>query len=241
VGRNLEGAWAMTYVACLPFKVKEFRDEFAKTCKLENVLEIDNTENNLGIMISHNLGVKKMYETGADWLIIMSAAIRFGESGGLDLVEYLNKTNYRIVEATGVYGWHLIAFHRSVIDVVGEWDVNFTPYGYDDLDYSIRIQKAFANSNPGDNGSHLWTKESFDVSDTIMGHSIKIGGVVSTPSHEKAIRDYYEAKWGLPPGRGSVDDVYDYPFDNPDNELSYFPRNENDPYHISVFENDARN
>ena len=230
----------MTYVACLPFKVKEFRDEFAKTCKLDNLLEIDNTENNIGIMASHNLGVQKMYESGADWLIVMSAAIRFGKSGGLDVVELLNKTNYKIVESTGVYGWHLIAFHRSVIDVVGEWDTNFTPYGYDDLDYSIRIQKAFSNSHPGNDRSHLWTKESFDVSDTIMGHSIKIGGVVSTPVHEKAIRDYFEAKWGMPPGQGSIDDCYDSPFNNSNNSLSYFPRNADEEYHISSFENGSR-
>jgi hypothetical protein len=201
------------------------------------LLEIDNTENNIGIMASHNLGIKKMYDEDADWLIVMSAAIRFGESGGLDLVEYLGKTEYKIVEASGVYGWHLIAFHRTVIDAVGEWDTNFTPYGYDDLDYSMRIQKTFNGSHPGKDRSYLWTREKFDVSDTIMAHSIKIGGLRSSPEHEEAIRQYYKAKWGfLPGGEKSIDDIYDYPFNDPHNDIKYFPKNENEKYHISGFE-----
>jgi hypothetical protein len=227
----------MKYVACLPFKVKEFRDEFMKTCKLDNLLEIDNTENNIGIMASHNLAIKKMYDEDADWLIVMSAAIRFGESGGLDLVEHLGKTEHKIVEASGVYGWHLIAFHRTVIDAVGEWDTNFTPYGYDDLDYSMRIQKTFTGSHPGNDRSYLWAKEKFDVSDTIMAHSIKIGGLTSSPEHEEALRKYYKAKWGFfPGGEKSIDDIYNHPFNNPNNNIKYFPKNENEKYHISRFE-----
>jgi hypothetical protein len=116
----------MKYVVCLPFRVQLFRDKFMAGCKLENILEIDNTENNLGVMASHNLGVKKMYEDDADWLIIASAAIRFGHKGGLDFIEYLENANAHIVEAYGVYGWHLIAFRRDVIDAVGEWDERFS-------------------------------------------------------------------------------------------------------------------
>ena len=59
----------MKYVVCLPFRVQEFRDEFMSNCKLDNILEIDNTVNNIGIMAAHNLGIKKLYEDDADWLI----------------------------------------------------------------------------------------------------------------------------------------------------------------------------
>jgi hypothetical protein len=229
----------MKYVACLPFKVKEFRDEFIKTCKFDNLLEVDNTENNIGIMASYNLGIQKMYAEDADWLIAMSAAIRFGEPGGLDAIEYLKNTEYKIVEGAGLYGWHFIAFHRSIIDAVGEWDTNFTPYGYDDIDFSIRIQKLFKDSHPGDYGSFLWTKQKFDISDTIMAHSIKVGGLTSSPEHEEALRQYFEAKWGLPPDQGSIDDVYDYPFNDSSNSLKYFPKDKSEQYHISNFEKKA--
>ena len=35
----------MKYVVGLPYRVKSFRDSLMATCKLENVFEIDNTEN----------------------------------------------------------------------------------------------------------------------------------------------------------------------------------------------------
>ena len=133
----------MKYVVGLPYRVKSFRDNLMATCKLENVFEIDNTENNIGFAASHNLGIQKMYDDGAEWYIVMSAAVRFGEPGGLDFIEILKNTESVIIEALGVYGWHFIAFHKTLIDKVGFWDTNFTPYGYEDLDYSMRIQRAF--------------------------------------------------------------------------------------------------
>ena len=51
----------MKYVVGLPYRVKSFRDSLMATCKLENVFEIDNTENNIGFSASHNLGIQKMY------------------------------------------------------------------------------------------------------------------------------------------------------------------------------------
>jgi len=211
----------MKYVVCLPFRVQLFRDKFMAGCKLENVLEIDNTVNNLGVMASHNLGVKKMYEDDADWLIIASAAIRFGDKGGLDFIEYLENTNAHVVEAFGVYGWHLIAFKKELIDIVGEWDENFTPYGYDDIDYSIRIQKAVKDL--------VWDKERFNVRDTIMGHSIKMGGV---QSDDNRLHQYFYNKWGIYPGEGTLDQCYDTPFNIPDASIKYYPKYD-DANHVS--------
>jgi hypothetical protein len=212
----------MKYVVVLPYKVQEFRDACIQTCKLENIVEIDNTENNIGIMASHNLGIKKLYEDDADWLIIMSAAIRFGQSGGQDLIEYLSKTDVQVVEGYGLYGWHLMAFRRDIIDAVGGWDENFTPYGYDDLDYSIRIQKAFPHVR--------WEKIKFDVSDTIMGHSIKLGGV---RSNDNILHQYFYNKWGHYPGSGATfEDCYDLPFNLPDVDIKYCP-DKDDKNHVS--------
>jgi GT2 family glycosyltransferase len=223
MGNDSKGAGhLMRYVVCLPFRVQEFRDECLATCKLENIVEIDNTENNIGIMASHNIGIEELYKQDADWFIIMSAAIRFGERGGLDLIEYLEQTDAQVVEEYDLYGWHLMAFRRDVIDAVGQWDENFTPYGYDDLDYSIRLQKAFPNIK--------WEKTTFDVSDTIMGHSIKLGGV---RSNDNILHQYFYNKWGHYPGGGHpVNEYYDTPFNLPDVDIKYFPK-ENDVNHVS--------
>ena len=217
----------MKYVAVVPYTVQSIMDEFMSTCKLENVLKIDNTINNIGCMASHNLGVDKMYETESDWLIIISPAIRFGEPGGLDFIEKLKNTPYKIVESLGVFGWHLIAFHKDVIDKVGKWDTNFTPYGYDDLDFSIRIQKAFpyAFSNNEKfivNAKKvlLWTKESVDVKDTMMSHSMKLNKIKTNDKHHKY---YYEQKWGMPPGTGeNILNTYEHPFNNSKYSIKFF-------------------
>lgn len=217
----------MKYVAVVPYTVQSVMDEFMETCKLENVLKIDNTVNNIGCMASHNLGVDKMYETESDWLIVISPAIRFGSAGGLDFVEKLKNTQHKIVESMGVFGWHLIAFHKDVIDKVGKWDTNFTPYGYDDLDFSIRIQKAFPFAFSNDekfsvnaNNFPLWTKELVDVKDTIMGHSMKLNKINTDDPHH---RSYYEKKWGAVPGTGEhLLNTYEFPFNDPKNDITYF-------------------
>lgn len=215
----------MKYVAVVPYTVQSIMDEFMKTCKLDNVLKIDNTTNNIGAMASHNLGVDKMYETESDWLVVISPAIRFGKPGGLDFIEKLKTTEYKIVESLGVFGWHLIAFHKDIIDKVGKWDTNFTPYGYDDLDYSMRIQRAFLL----DYNDHwktikknktTWQKVKVDVKDTFMGHSIKLGNIDPRMSVTKK---YYNKKWGIYPGTyTSPDNSYFYPFNDSEKGLGYF-------------------
>lgn len=206
----------MKYVVVLPYIVKRFRDACMENCKFENVLEIDNTARNMGIMASHNLGIEKMYEEDADWLIVMSAAVRFGDRGGLDFIKTLETTDWKVVEADPVYGWHLIAFHRSVIDKVGYWDTNFTPYGYDDLDYSLRIRKAFA-----DDPEFKWEKVTIDITDTIMGHSLRLGDV---RPNDEALMAYYENKWGMSPGSGeNASNTFNTPFNDPSLDLKYFP------------------
>jgi len=216
----------MKYVVGFPYIVKNFRDELMSTCKLENVFEIDNTVFNRGFAGSHNLGIQKMYEENADWYIVMSAAVRFGDLGGLDFIEVLKNTEHVIVESLGVFGWHFIAFHRTLIDKVGLWDTNLTPYGYEDLDYSMRIQRAVLL----DYDEHwkkiienrtVWQKVQIDIKDTIMAHSLKLGGVEVTMGET---REYYNKKWGRYPS--TSEDAYNsffYPFNNSENGLGYFP------------------
>lgn len=218
----------MKYIAVLPWVYKPYRDECLKNCKL-NVVEVDNSVDNIGIMKSHNFGIDLMRETDSDWLIIMSAAIRFGPQGGLDFLASLDDYFVSISAASehtlrergevGIFGWHLVAFSRECIEKVGKWDENFTPYGYDDIDYAIRMMKAF----PDPEYSRRVKKVAVDVTDTTMAHSLNLAGVQTDNAHHI---EYIERKWGVClHGAGKENDItkyYDHPFNDPTKPLSYW-------------------
>lgn len=207
-----------TYTAVLPYVYRPWLDECLATCDLD-VYTVDNTIKNIGIMRSHNLGIDRMRADRTEWLIIMSAALRFGVPGGLDFIEQLgNMSGHRVVEAAGVYGWHLIAFHRDTIDRIGRWDPNYSPYGFDDLDMSLRYQLAYGNSG------QLWEKVPVDVTDSGMGHGLKLGGVKAPAEHGI---DYFKLKWGRHPGH-SQESHYPWPFNNPSHEIGFWPEYEGD-------------
>lgn len=203
----------MKYTVVLPYVYEPYKEECLKTCKFEDILLVDNTHENRGIMQSHNMGIDKMHEDDSDWLICMSAAVRFGVFGGLDFIEELkNRPDDHVVEATNVNGWHLIAFSRKVIDTVGRWDENFTPYGYDDLDYSWRIRLAFGDSI-------RWQKAITGVIDMGMAHGIKLAGV--DPDNLR-LRLYYRTKWGITP-ESDHEKAYKRPFGSEANPVGYWP------------------
>jgi len=237
VGSNIKGSRPVKYLVSVPYTSEEYKNDFLKTCKLDNVYLIDNTSMNMGFPASTNTNMKKFIELGYDWFIVCGTSIRFGESGGLDFIEALEKSNNLVVEAQVVYGWHLIAFHRTIIENVGLWDENFVPYGYDDLDYSLRIHKTFslpgANRVPLDDGIDLWTKASIDVDDIGMGHSVKTGKVDFRPELNEETREYYKSKWGMYPGSGeTTTNTYEFPFNNKDYDLKYFPPRDRYEYHV---------
>jgi len=182
-----------------------------------NVVIVDNTWKNIGIMAAHNLGRKVMLEQEADWLIVCSAAIRFGDPGGMDFIEELgNRSGHDVVEGAGVFGWHLIAFSNDIMQRVGEWDENFTPYGFDDIDLSLRIQRVTKRDG---RTVQLWEKAVIDVTDMGMGHSIHLGGVRVDANPQI---DYFRRKWGRHPGEWDKP-TYEFPFNNPNNPISFWP------------------
>lgn len=226
----------MKWVGVLPWTYRPYYEACVGTMHPDfrkHVLEIDNEgDKNIGIMKAHNMGIDFMKEQGADWLIVMSAAIRFGKKGGLDFAQILlDHPDYYVIHAAtpnviggkqqtkpnggknGVFGWHLTAFNKDVLENIGRWDENFTPYGYDDIDLSIRIQKHY-KGKPG------WDTFPCDVHDTTMGHSINLGGVTSDDQWKI---DYFKRKWGRYHGEWQVP-TYDHPFDNPENSLAYWPQ-----------------
>jgi hypothetical protein len=210
----------------MPYCHQPYKDAIEKTWKfnLDWILAVDNTKINNGIMRANNLGIDKMYRDNSDWLILLSAALRFGEPGGLDFIQALEeRPDHLVVEAYPVYGWHLIAFSRRTVDTLGRFDCNFTPYGYDDIDYSVRFHRAFATDGHFDGiGDHMWTKAKVDVEDMGMAHGLNLTDVVYTT--QTCLEDYFCAKWGRHPD-SSWDHLkeYTHPFNNPGNSIGFWP------------------
>ncbi len=236
----------MSYAVVLPYTYEPYFEACKATMKFDpdRVLIIDNRPpHNLGIMRAHNRGVEFMRNLGADWLIIVSAAIRFGDYGGLDFIDTLDAhmDHYVIHGATdnvrggkqqteegggpnGVFGWHLTAFRSTLFDRIGVWDENFSPYGLDDIDLSLRIKKEYQGC-PG------WNTYPCDVTDTTMGHSLNLAGVKSAYPPRNA---YFTRKWGRD-GAEWQNDGYAHPFNNPDHWLGWWPT----PDHpLSIWQNE---
>ncbi len=197
-----------------------------------SLLLVDNSLENRGIPKSHNLGIEKMYQDGSDWLIIQSAALRFGQAGGLDFIDNLEKyakEGFRVMSAQFVCGWHMIAFHREVIDKVGKWDENLGPYGpSDDGDLSVRISKAY-----GHQYNYLCCQIPCRVRDMGPSHSTQLAGLSVTNTAENI--EYFRKKWGVyGTGQAKECDIhkhFDHPFNDPNNSLKYWPTVEgNEPW-----------
>lgn len=225
----------MKYVVVVPFTYRPYFDAFMSSCKIptENILTIDNTDpdRNIGCMASHNKGIEFMREKGADWLVVISPAIRFGENGGLDFIEILKQySDHQIIhggsanikgelqhtiEGGGhnkVFGWHLVAFSKVILDLAGGWDENLSPYSLCDIDMTLRIRKVMPNVK--------WETYPCDVTDTTMSHSINLSGVKAAYAPRNS---YFTRKWGREGGDWQ-NDGYEYPFNDPTRPVSYWPQ-----------------
>ena len=219
----------LKYLVCLPYVWQPYHDACVATMNPElkkNVMFIDNTQNNLGIMKSHNMGIDKMREIGADWLIVMSASMRFGEPGGLDFIKIIEEhPDHQLIHGTGKWidkgtgeekvmalGWHLTAFRKDVFDYVGRWDENFTTYGFDDVDLYLRIKKFYGKDFK--NNSYP-----VDCSHASTSHSIELAGVISPSA---PLITYFVEKWGRHPSAWEWDG-YAHPYNDPRLSLSYWP------------------
>lgn len=221
----------MRYAVVVPFVYKPYYEEFIKTYMLpeDNTLIIDNSptgQGNLGIMRSHNMGIRFMRDIGAEWLIVMSAGIRFGTPGGRDFIAALDKHPDALLlhgsgmwvdpgtkkEVRQVLGWHLTAFRSEIFDKIGGWDNNFSPYGLDDTDLTLRMQKGFGD------------RYKLEITDVDMrhestSHSISLANVKSAYAPRNA---YFKRKWGREGGDWQ-NEGYPTPFNDPAKPLSYCP------------------
>ncbi len=187
----------------LPYVHREIGEECIARCRMEHLLLVDNTETNWGVMRSHNHGIDFARTIDADWFVTLSAAVRFGEPGGTDFERHLGRSAGCVtVSGVDFYGWHCFAYSREVIEAIGRFDENFSPYGFDDVDMSIRIHKAFPDGT--------WSRVQVDGSDREvgMGHSVHVSGVACPAPPLIA---YLAKKWGEVHGH-PFEDYFDLPF-----------------------------
>jgi hypothetical protein len=200
------------YVCVMPWVVWDWRHLCLQTCKID-VCEVDNSHTNRGVPRSWNMGIDEMRRTDADWLIVMSAAIRFGEAGGLDFIQQLNDhPEHRAISALDTYGWHLIAFSRETVETTGRFDENFWPGYLEDIDYAIRMYRVKPDAP--------WGAYECDVADAGMAHAIRKARI-----HHDAEANalYFLTKWGVPPGQ----EWHRYaqrPFSRPSHPIGYWPK-----------------
>lgn len=204
----------MKYCVVMPTIYPIYREECLATSKLENVLVVDNSppNNNIGISASWNKGIDYMHELDADWLILMSASMRFGPPGGLDFIEYLeNNIGAHAIAATDIKGgWHFIALSRETIDTCGRFDQNFYPAELEDIDYATRMLKSF-----GDKFNH--PKFGIEAYCKSVAHGRLLAGVKEYDNHDFRV-NYMLKKWG-----DISNPKWDHPFNNPDFDLKYWP------------------
>lgn len=200
------------FLVVMPWMLPDYTAAAIRSHRLAEagrVMYVDNSSVNKGIMRSHNMAIDDIKPD--EWLITLSAALVFGTPGGLDFIDLLTEhADHGVISAKDTFGWHMIAFRPDVVAAMGRYDEWFSPYGFDDIDLSIRIHKLM----PG----LIWGAYPIDVTDRGMAHSIKDAGVVAPTTH----RDYLVHKWNWSPGL-PFDAYIDHPFGNPDNHINFWP------------------
>lgn len=214
---------APNYVAVVPSIYQPYTDACVASCKLDNVIVVDNTVDNHGVAASWNIGARAMYEQGADWTVIISAGVRFGEPGGLDLVEAMAEYPDALIVEAGRYrsstdpkdgfGWHLFAVHRRTFDDVGLFDENIWPAYLEDTDFNYRMKAFYGDRFDWSRAPH-WPRVPVDGDLASKSHGAALGKVKTGFGQ----MDYYIRKWGAPPPG-----EWAHPFNDPANPISFWP------------------
>lgn len=137
---------------------------------------------NLGVAGAWNVGARKVLETGADYLVIVSASMLFGPKLHTTWVEQMERWwGHNVIEAD-IHSWHLIALHRRLFEEVGLFDENFHAY-FEQIDWCYRLRMKGLE--------HSFIRAPINALSTGVGQHIQF---VDCPA--KPLLDYYADKWG---------------------------------------------
>lgn len=207
----LPSIWPPYTKACLESMAPEFRD---------HVVVLDNTVVNRGVAASWNVVAREVIEDQLDWFVILSAATRFGRSGGVDFVRLLDGNSDAWVIESGWpsrgnqwVGWHLLAWSRiHVLERIGLFDENAWPAYGEDADISWRVLTAMIETGEED----VWRKPNVDAWVQSIAHGAHLAGALTDFPSTWA---YHQAKWGGLSGH----ETFSRPFDDPLLPLSFWP------------------
>jgi len=161
---------------------------------------VDNSEINIGVASSWNVGANRVLKTKADWLILLSTTVRFGTAGGTDFLDGLEQHGGADLVSGRDMGWHLHAISRNAIERVGLFDEVFNPAYYEDNDWLYRYKLEYG-VNALDNQKWI------DVDHVSLGdaHSLRFNHVAIDIGIQ---RQKYRKKWGADPG----EELYTTPY-----------------------------
>lgn len=200
----------MTFLAVLPSIYAPYTEACLASMAgplREQTMVVDNTERNRGVAASWNIGVDMVLARRLDWLVIISAAVRFGDPGGLDFLRHLEQYPTAVaVEGGWGLGWHLIAFSHRTLERVGRFDECLFPGWMEDLDMGHRIR--LAKLHPPN-----WPKVDVDAWVQCFAHAERFAGV-RADAH--ALAAYMDRKWGS-------NREYEHPFNDPTKDLRWWP------------------
>lgn len=177
------------------------------------VVTVDNTRANLGVSASWNISARTVLASGINWLLILSAGVRFGTAGGRDLLDHLdNNPDAIAIEAQTPIGWHLIAFPRTTLHRVGLFDERFFPGYENDCDYAYRMMCEFRLDPAPDHGD-WWPHLETDVDLVQVAHGLAAGVPYDAAGERAKIvakhgglpgAEVYRSAFGRCPSCGSV-------------------------------------
>ena len=201
----------------------------------KNIILVDNSESkfgeklgikdkhifgeNVGVPKAWNIGVDYILENGIDYLIILSATMRF-HKGMLDFIQQL-ELNVNPFGLETQHGWHCIALSKRTFQMVGRFDENFYPAYYEDSDFIRRMELL---------GIHI----PMSSIQRIPKIEIMAGSVGNAHAMRKskinvnmgACRQYFIDKWGFEPRYDTQENrdlMYLHPFNDPKNPIDYCP------------------
>ncbi len=176
---------------------------------------------NIGVGRAWNMGVRLLLKEKLDYLVILSATMRFTD-GLNDFVKHI-EMNLNPWGLETQHGWHCIALTRKTFETVGLFDENFYPAYYEDSDY-IRRMELLGIHNPMSATQRI---PKVDIQAGFEGnaHGIRKSNINVNMG---ACLQYFIDKWGHEPRYDDQryrDLLYKWPFNNPNNDIKYWPVN----------------